>query len=198
MKLLCSPSSPYSSKVRMAARYLELNIEEIPVVTVDLPEVLIGANPLGKIPTLINDEGIAIYDSRAIMQYLDRDFGKKIYPRNTLKRLEVDIFEALCDGTCDSLLHIVYERRFKPAEKIHQPWLDMQWEKVERSLDYLENNLPRTTKNLNGGHFALAALIGYLRLRFGTDWERGRPKMKNWTTKFERFFPEHDSVKPQA
>lgn len=129
------------------------------------------------------------------MQFLDRKSGKKLYPRNADKRTEAEVLEALCDGITDCLLAMVYEVRFRPEEKVHHVWVDRQWSKAERALDYLNDNLPRTTKNLNGGHFSLAALLGYLTLRFEGRWERGRPKLKAWPSKFARFFPEYDRLK---
>ena len=65
MKILCAPTSPYSSKVRMAARYLELDIIEIRVDTNAGPAILVDNNPLGKIPTLLTDDGHSIFDSIA-------------------------------------------------------------------------------------------------------------------------------------
>ncbi|MDA4846987.1 glutathione S-transferase family protein [Hoeflea poritis] len=197
MKILFAPASPYSAKVRMAARYCGLEAQSVPVDTNADPDELVDANPLGKIPTLI-DDGMTVYDSRAIMQYLDRKSGKLLYPRNAQKRTEAEVLEALCDGITDCLLAMVYENRFRPLEKVHQPWLDRQWSKIERSLDYLNDNLPRTTKKLHGGHFALAGLIGYLALRFDGQWERGRPKLKNWPGKFAKFFPEYDDYKSKG
>ena len=198
MKILFAPASPYSSKVRMAARYSELDLEEVRTDTSAEGEELVGSNPLGKIPTLITDDGSAVYDSRAIMQFIDRTTGKKLYPRNAARRTEAEVLEALCDGICDALILIIYERRFRPEEKVHQDWIDRQWRRVERGLDHLNANLPRTTRSLHGGHFALAGLLGYLSLRFEGKWERGRARLKNWPAKFEKVFPEHASLKPQA
>jgi glutathione S-transferase len=197
LRILVSPASPYSAKVRMAATYAGLSFESVLTDTNAEPAELVANNPLGKIPLLLTDDGNAVFDSRAIMQFIDRETGRKLYPRNPAKRTEVDVLEALCDGTCDCLLAMVYERRFRPEEKVHQEWIDKQWKKVERALDHLEANLPRTTKSLNGGHFALAALLGYLSLRFEGKWERGRPKLKNWPKKFETFFADYARLKPQ-
>lgn len=197
MRILVSPASPYSAKVRMAATYAGLSFESVLTDTNAEPAELVANNPLGKIPLLLTDDGNAVFDSRAIMQFIDRETGRKLYPRNPAKRTEVDVVEALCDGTCDCLLAMVYERRFRPEEKVHQEWIDKQWKKAERALDHLEANLPRTTKSLNGGHFALAALLGYLSLRFEGKWERGRPKLKNWPKKFETFFADYARLKPQ-
>ncbi len=198
MKILYSPASPYSAKVRMAAHYCGLEFDSVPTDTNADPDQLIDGNPLGKIPTLIAEDGSPVYDSRAIMQYLDRLSGRKLFPRNADKRTEAEVLEALCDGITDCLLAIVYERRFRPEDKIHQAWIDRQWSKVERSLDRLNDHLPRTARKLHGGHFALAGLIGYLALRFEGQWERGRPKLKNWPAKFEKFFPDHQRFKPQS
>lgn len=195
MKILYSPASPYSNKVRMAAHYAGIVAESVLTDTGSNPPELIANNPLGKIPTLITGDNTAIYDSRAIMHFLDRETKGKLYPRNAAKRTEVEILEALCDGICDSLLAIVYEKRFHPPEKIHQPWIDKQWEKVVRGLDYLEANLPKTAAKLHGGHFALAAMLRYIELRFAGEWQRGRPKLKNWPKKFEKQFPDHGKFK---
>ncbi|VVT16191.1 glutathione S-transferase family protein [Rhizobium sp. EC-SD404] len=197
MRILVSPASPYSAKVRMAATYAGLPFESVLTDTNAEPAELVGNNPLGKIPLLLTDIGGAVFDSRAIMQFIDRETGRKLYPRNPAKRTDVDVLEALCDGTCDCLLAMVYERRFRPEEKVHQEWIDKQWKKVERALDHLEANMPRTTKTLHGGHFALAALLGYLSLRFEGKWERGRPKLKNFPKKFETFFADYARLKPQ-
>lgn len=198
MKILYSPASPYSAKVRMAAHFAGIDVDSVLTDTNAMPTELVDNNPLGKIPTLVTDEGQAVYDSRAIMQFLDRAGGKRIYPRNAAKRTEAEVLEALCDGICDCLLAIVYERRFRPEEKIHQDWIDKQWSKVGRGLDYLESNLPRISKAPNGGHLALAAATGYLGLRFAGQWERGRPKLKRWSAKFGSNFPELDALRPKA
>lgn len=198
MKVLYSPASPYAAKVRMAAHYTGLPHESEQTDPLADPLDLIDSYPLGKIPMLIDDDGTVVYDSRTIMQYLDRRGGRRIFPRNAAKKTEAEVLEALCDGIMDCLLASVYEVRFRPEDKVHQPWLDRQWSKVERALDHLNDNLPRTAKNLHAGHFALAALLGYLALRFEGRWERGRPKLKNWPAKFERFFPEYQQLKPRA
>jgi glutathione S-transferase len=198
MKLLYSSTSPYSAKVRMAAAYLDLGVESVAVNTNEEPAILIDNNPLGKIPVLLRDDAMPVYDSVAIMQFLNRQAKGKLYPRNAEKRTEVDVLEALCDGIIDCLIATIYEKRFRPEEKVHQPWIDKQWHKAIRGLDHLNANLPKTTKQLHGGHFALAALIGYLELRFSGQWEKGRGKLKNWPKRFEKLFPNFQAMKPQA
>ncbi len=179
----------------MAARHVGIKLEEVKTDTNAEPAELIDNNPLGKIPVLIRKGEPPIYDSVAIMHFLDRESGGKLYPGKDEKRTQADVLEALCDGITDCLLAIIYERRFRPEDKHHQPWIDKQWSKVVRGLDYLENNLPKTEKKLNGGHFALAALIGYLELRFDGQWADGRPKLAAWPEKFSAVFSDFTSMK---
>ncbi|MBB4007493.1 glutathione S-transferase family protein [Allorhizobium taibaishanense] len=198
MKLLYAPASPYSSKVRMAARAVGIKLEEVKVDTSTNPAELVGANPLGKIPTLIADDGRAVFDSRAIMHYLDRVSGGGLYPKKDEKRTEAELLESLCDGITDCLLAIVYEKRMHPPEKVHQPYIDRQWEKVTRGLDYLEAHMPKTGKKLHGGHFSMAGLVGYLMLRFPGEWEDGRVALTEWPALFAKKFEDYQLLRPQA
>lgn len=190
MRLVYSPVSPYSAKCRMAARHLGINLEEVSASDgPDAPD-LMGSNPLGKIPMLIRNGEMPLCDSVAIMHFFDRLTGGRLYPRSPDQRAEAEMLEALCDGITDSLLSITYERRLRPEEKIYQPWIDRHWQKVARGLDYLEQHTPMTDKTLNGGHFALAALIGYLHLRYAGRWSVGRPQLAAWPRQFSALFRE--------
>jgi glutathione S-transferase len=196
-KLLFATPSPYSAKVRMAAAYAGVALEEIPTNTGDEPELLLKNNPLGKIPVLLTDEGESIFDSRAITQYLNRISKNALFPRNPAKRLEAERLEALADGICDCLLAHVYERRFRPEEIVHQPWLDKQWKKVTRALDHLEASPPKLPKKITTGQIALRACLGYLDLRFAGKWERGHSRLRRWAKRFDEKFPELAPLAPR-
>ncbi|MGC4025300.1 MAG: glutathione S-transferase family protein [Mesorhizobium sp.] len=197
-KLLYAPASPYSAKVRMAAELGGIALETEIVDTGSNPSVLIDANPLGKIPTLITEDGVTVYDSRVITQYLNRLSGNKIFPRNPAKRLEAETLEALADGICDCLLTMVYERRMRPEDKVHQPWLDRQWEKALRGLDVLNANAPKLPKTISVGQIAVRALVGYLDIRFPGKWEKGRGKLKRWAVRFDEKWPDLATKTPKA
>lgn len=189
-RLLYASSSPYSSKVRMAAIHAGIAIEAVPVKTDDRPAVLIEANPLGKIPVLVLDDGRSIHDSRAITQHLNRLSKNALFPRNPDKRLEAEVLEALADGICDCALSMVYERRTRPEEMVYQPWLDRQWAKITQALDLLNANPPKLPKKITVGQMALRACLGYLSLRFAGKWEKGRARLTRWAARFDEKFPE--------
>ncbi len=195
-KILCSPTSPFASKVRMAAAYCGYAFEPVLTKTEDAPADLIAANPLGKIPALITDEGKSIYDSKVITQFLNRTSGGKLLPKNADKRLEAEMLESLADGICDSAIACVYERRQRPEEKQYQPWIDKQWAKVTRGLDHLEASAPKLPAKMHAGHIALAACLAYLTLRF-PDWTKGRPKLKRWLNRYADKHPELAEMLPR-
>lgn len=196
-KLLFATPSPYSAKVRMAAAYAGVALDGVPTNTGEEPELLLKNNPLGKIPVLLTDEGESLFDSRAIVQYLNRASKNALLPRNPAKRLEAEKLEALADGICDCLLAHVYERRFRPEEIVHQPWLEKQWTKVTRALDYLEKAPPKLPKKINSGQIALRACLGYLDLRFQGKWERGHSRLRRWAKRFDEKFPELAALTPR-
>ena len=197
MKLLYAPASPYSAKVRMAAAYAGIAIEEVLTDTAAQSGSLTDANPLGKIPVLVTEEGRPVYDSRVITQFLNRESGGKLFPRNAGKRLDAEQLEAIADGVCDVLLAHVYERRMRPPEKVHDVWLDRQWSKATRALDALCIDTPKLPQKITAGHIALRATIGYLDLRFAGQWEQGHTKLKRWAARFDQKFPELSTLTPK-
>ena len=195
-KLLYASASPYSAKVRMAAAYAGIDLDAVIVDTAKEPADLIAANPLGKIPVLIADDGVAVYDSRVITQYLNRLSGSRLFPRNPAKRTEAEGLEALADGIADCLLAHVYERRSRPEDRVHQPWLDKQWGKAVRSLDHLNGNPPKLGKKTTAGQIALRSTLGYLDLRFAGSWRKGRSRLARWAERFDSRFPELKPLLP--
>lgn len=182
-KLLVSPPSPYSAKVRMAATLAGYAFETVLTDTSKPNVELAAVNPLGKIPVLLTDEDGAVFDSVVIIRYLNRAAGGKLLPRNAAKLLEAERMEAIADGICDCALAHVYERRQRPEALVYQGWLDKQWGKVTQALDLLEASPPKLPAKLHAGHLALAATLGYLDLRF-PGWDKGRPKLKRWLKSF--------------
>ncbi len=195
-KVFVSSASPYSAKVRMAAAHAGIALEAVAVDTARPGAEFLKANPLGKIPVLVADDGAAVFDSRAITQHLNRMSGGKLFPRNADKRTEAERLEALADGICDCALSHVYERRSRPEALVHQPWLDKQWDKVTRALDSLNENPPKLGARIHAGHLALRAALGYLELRFAGTWEKGRGRLTRWAARFDRRFPELKALLP--
>jgi glutathione S-transferase len=192
MILRSTPASPFARKVRIAADLLGLagKIEVRETDLNDPADSIRQQNPLGKLPALILDDGTVYYDSRVILEYLDHlAGGGRIIPREPKARFAALTLQALCDGIMDASLLIVYESRYRPAEKAVQAWVDRQAGKVERGMKLLEASPPALTALPDVGQIALACMLGYRDLRFGGTWRKDHPRLLAWHDKFVTRFP---------
>jgi glutathione S-transferase len=192
MILRFSPASPFGRKVRIAASVLGLSSEiDVRATNLDDPADSVRAqNPLGKIPVLILDDGTSYYDSRVIVEYLNHlAGGGRIISREARARFEALRLQALCDGILDACLLLVYENRYRPADKHVQSWIDRQADKVARGLAALEAAPPKLASVPDVGQIALACLLGYRDLRFGGSWRKDYPRLLAWHDKFAAQVP---------
>jgi glutathione S-transferase len=189
--LRTSPASPFGRKVRIAAAQLglETRIAVVAADTGDPGDSLRRQNPLGKIPTLISEEGVAIFDSRVIVEYLDGlAGGGRLIPADLAVRIETLTLQALADGIADAALLQVYERRMRESAEQSAKWVDYQAEKVARGMAALEANPPRTGAT-DVGAIALACALGYLDLRFAGAWRKNHPGLVGWIEAFSAAVP---------
>jgi glutathione S-transferase len=201
MILRSSPPSPFGRKIKLATSILGLDRE----VTIekadptDAGDTIRRQNPLGKIPALIIEDGTVLYDSPVILEYLDhRAGGAKILPREPDARFAALTLQALCDGVLDACILLVYEGRWRPAEKHEQKWIDYQSEKVARAFGVLEANPPALTATPDVGQIALACALGYGDLRFGGKWRAQYPKLVQWHDAFAARVPAFETTRVTA
>ena len=198
MILLSAPASPFGRKIKIAAALLGLS-DKITIEVTDTSKAegpLRTQNPLGKIPTLMLEDGAALFDSRVILEYLDHlAGGGKILPRDSKARFAALRLQALCDGILDALLLQVYEKRYRPEAIWHQPWLDYQAEKVTRAMDTLEKNPPRIDALPDVGQITLACALGYQDLRFDGRWRPNYPALVQWLDRFAAQVPAFAATK---
>src|SRR5262245_29094750 len=176
MLIRTSFGSPFGRKARIAVSVLGLDgkVKAEPATTTDAADPLRRQNPLGKVPVLILDDGSALYDSPVILEYLDHlAGGGKIIPADFKKRIEALKLQALADGVMDASILIVYEGRYRPAEKHEQKWLDLQQGKVDRGLAALEAAPPAVDAPPNVGQITLACELGYRAFRFPGTLQEG-------------------------
>jgi len=201
MILRSTPASPFVRKVRIAISLLGFDAEtDVRETDLNAPDDAIRAqNPLGKIPTLIVEDGTVYYDSRVILEYLDyRAGGGRIIPREPKARFEVLRLQALCDGILDAGVLLVYESRYRPPEMKVQVWVDRQTDKVRRALTVLEASPPALTPLPDVGQIALACVLGYGDLRFGGEWRKHYPRLVAWHDRFAAQVPAFAATKVAA
>lgn len=189
-----SAASPYARKIRIAADLLGLidRIEIVAADTTDPTDSLRGQNPLGKIPTLVLEDGSSLYDSRVIADYLDHlSGGGRLIPVGPA-RFEALRLQALGDGINDAALLIRYEIT-RPETLRHAEWIALQQGKIDRALDALEAKPPEGPIDI--GQIAVACALGYLDLRFEGAWRAGRPRLAQWLADFAARAPAYDATK---
>jgi glutathione S-transferase len=183
IRLIGSLTSPYVRKVRivMAEKRIEydLDLEDVWAPTTRIQK----ANPLGKVPCLIMEDGGAVFDSRVIAEYLDTVTPvAKLLPATGRERAEIRTWEALGDGMLDAAILVRLERTQRPAEQQSQTWIDRQMGKVHAGLAAMSRGLGE--KSWCNGHgytladIAVGCTLGYLDFRFPeVDWPASYPNL---------------------
>ena len=188
MILRSAGPSPFGRKVKIAAS-LTGTIDRIRVEmtdTMDATDTIRKQNPLGKIPTLILEDGTTLYDSRVINQFLNERAGADLYPKARI--WETLTLEATAAGIMDAAILMVYEHRVRPEHLVFDEWIEAQWAKVIRSVGAIN---ARWMSHLNGpldaSHIAVACALSYLDFRQpGRDWRAGHEELAAWHAEFAK------------
>ena len=183
MKLLLRGPSPFGRKGTFAIAHLGLS-DRVEIGVPDDEESLRKLNPLAKVPTLIIEDGTALFDSRVILEYLDMlAGGDKIIPVETGARFGALREAALADGILEGALLVTYEGRYRPDQTPYQPWLDFQRGKVGRGLAAMADAPPAITPLTVGG-IGLACALEYIDFREQYDWRPEFPALVAWLDDF--------------
>ena len=202
MKLFTAGPSPFGRKVKLALHVLGLSdqVNVLATDTADPDSENRSLNPLGKIPTLLTEEG-PIFDSRVILEALDRFAGgNRLFPENGPDRTAVQTNVALIDGIMDAALLIVYEARLRPEHMHVQSVLDYQRGKIERSLSYLDGQGLSYTKQAqpDAADIGLACALDYLDFREVVDWQKIAPSLIHWMTEFSASVSGYKQTLPEG
>ncbi len=186
MKLRYSGTSPFVRKVLVTAIELGLDkrIERVPTNPSDPASDLGKENPLGKVPSLQLDDGIALYDSAVICEYLDSLAGNRFHPASGPARWTALRREALADGIMDAGV-LVRGEILRPAGEQSAGFAAKQKGKMAKALDSLEGEADKFGEGLDIGLIAIASALGYVDFRFAADkWRQSRPKLARWYDRF--------------
>ncbi len=188
MQLLVSLLSPYGRKVRivLAEKRIECELELFDVTPAESP--LNAYNPLGKIPTLLLDDGSALYDSRVIVEFLDAvsPIGRLI-PKGNRERVAVLRWEALADGVLDAGV-LLRQETLRPKTEQSTAWIERQRGKVERGVAEMARDLGERdwchNERFTLADISLSCCLGWLAFRHPElDW---RGKYANLAHHYDR------------
>jgi glutathione S-transferase len=188
MQLFFSPTSPYVRKCLVCAHELGL-ADRITLLPSQASPVAPDAriterNPLGKVPTLLTDDGQVLFDSRVICEYLDSLGGGRLYPSGAARWTALAL-QALADGMLDALLLARYEDVLRPEPLRWADWRAGQVDKVDRAMASVEASAASLGDQVHIGTLALGCALWYADLRFPElAWRHRHPALSGWYARF--------------
>ena len=192
MKLLYAPTSPFVRKVMVCA-HLTGQTDQIQLLDSAAHPVrrdprIAAHNPLAKVPTLILEDGQALYDSRVICEYLASATGcGSIFPPPGPARWTALTRQAMGDGLLDAALLARYESTARPAEFQWPEWRSALLTKVDACLAAIEAIAPElVVDEPTIGEIAIGSGLGYLDFRFPElDWRAQCSEAARWNEAFQ-------------
>ena len=182
MKLFYSPTSPFVRKVMACAiaREIDKQITLIPTNPHVSPAELLAVNPLSKVPALVTEDGVTLFDSPVICEYLDSvgDLAPMFPREGSPLRWHALRLQALGDGLLDAAV-LRRGESTKPQEAGRDAVIARQKVAVERALAALDAEVPG--RHVDIGYLTVGCALGYLDLRFAVeDWRVGHKRLAAW------------------
>lgn len=148
LKIYYHPLSTFARRIRMALieKGLDMDTE---FVEVDMTagahkrQPYLSLNPYGRVPTLEEDDGFVLYESTAILEYLEATHPTPpLVPSEARERVCVSQHMKLCDlqlarqtGT------IIFPKRFLPQDRWNVVVMAQAKQEIESHLEILEHAL---------------------------------------------------------
>ncbi len=178
-----SPKSPYVRKVMVCAHELgmvpQLTLVRSVAAMLKPNPAIMAVNPLSKIPTLVREDGLVLFDSVVICEYLDTLAGGSLFPAVGDARWQALRWHALGDGLLDALILWRNEReRAAPLA----PLLDAFEVKTRACLQLLDAEAAAlAAAPFSIGQITVGCALGYLDYRFDTfGWRAQAPRLAAW------------------
>jgi glutathione S-transferase len=195
MTLFWSSRSPYVRKVMVAAHEVgvqdRFGLVRKNVAILKPDDEVIAANPLGKIPALILEDGTSLYDSSVICEFLDGLRPTRIlFPTEPTARLVTLRQQATGNGLMD-LMVIGHAERMRPDGSRSDAHVAAYYRKMIATLDRLEleaDNLADAPFSI--GPLAIGCGLSYADFRSAdiglaeSGWRSARPKLARWHESF--------------
>lgn len=190
MRLIGTLTSPYARKARLVL--LEKGIPHEFVIDLPQGSLALQANPMGRIPALVLDDGFCVFDSAVIADYADtlNDDPVLIPRQDSRARLRVKRWEALADGIVDSAV-VVRTERMRDGDKQDAATLELHNRAISNALDHASSLLGKSEwcegESITLADLALTSALIYLDLRQPErDWRGAYPDLASWFAKMGR------------
>lgn len=198
MKLYYTPARNLVPTIDAIVNYADLgsSITAMPVDAVDPESELGRANPLGRLPALLLDDGQCLAGSALVGEYLDSlHKRRKLYPAKGPQRWLALRQASVAEGLHDAVAAIAAEASL-PRDQQRAPVVQRNWALVTRALDQLEREVLAFTR-IDIAQFRTVAALQYLKVRLPEiatqlgldprfDFTQGRPHLAAWFKSMSR------------
>ena len=184
MKLYMTQGSPYARMPRIVVieKALGNRVEMVVVKTRQVDSPYYKFNPSGRVPFLLNDDGVGMEGSATICAYLDQVDGMPglATPQGT-DAWEGRRLEASAQGTLEGLA--VWARELRRAENLQSPpVIAHEASRAARMLEFWEQRAehPSLVGPFNMLQIVLACALGLEARTLGTQWRASHPRLGRW------------------
>lgn len=190
LKLISATPSPYARKVRIALAEKGVPFELVTEVPWDSTTQTPRHNPLEKLPVLLLEDGSSVYESRFILEWIEaKCLGPSMLPEGVDAMLFARRVEVVCDGVCDALVMLFWERH-RPVAEQSVEWKARQMRKVDGGMRALAEWVGER-EFVVGERFGLAdiatgTVCRYLDVRFPDyPWRARHPQLAAFSDRME-------------
>ncbi len=158
MQLIGMLDSPYVRRAAISLRLLGLAFEHRSISVFSTFDEFRAINPVVKAPTLVCDDGTLLMDSTLIIDHAETIAGRSLMPAGGAERLHALRVLGLALAACEKTVQIVYERKLRPPEKQHAPWVDRVRGQLAAAYAGLEAEIPKLPVVADEAAFGQAGL----------------------------------------
>jgi glutathione S-transferase len=132
--------SPFVRRVAVSLKLLGLAFEHLDWSVGKDHARIRSYSPLGRVPTLVLEDGEVLTESAAILDHFDSAVGpaRALVPTNGIPRRQVLQFMALAIAAAEKGRELINERIARPPEKRHEPWEERCRNQMHGALGEIE------------------------------------------------------------
>lgn len=173
MTLVGMLDSPYVRRVAVSMKLMGMPFEHRSLSVFRTFEEFRAINPVVKAPTLVCDDGTVLMDSTLILDHLESlaDPARRLMPGAVAERREALRLIGLAMAACEKCVQIVYEHNQRPAEKVHEPWLERVVSQANAAFAGLERAASQAKPWLQGERFGASDVAVACAWRFGQFYD---------------------------